>query len=47
MALLPELDRNDESLVVTQALGHWLCVLSFSRRNSCAVHLTLPLDTTV
>jgi hypothetical protein len=47
MALLPELDRNDESLVITQALGHWLCVLSFSRLNSCAAHLTLPSDTTV
>jgi hypothetical protein len=24
---MPELDRNEESIAVTQALGHWLCVL--------------------
>jgi hypothetical protein len=36
MALMPDLDKNEESVVVTQAVGHWLCVscpptsLSFS-----------------
>ena len=26
MSLLPQLDQNEESLVITQAVGHWLCV---------------------
>ena len=27
MSLLPALDQNEESIVVTQAIGHWLYVL--------------------
>jgi hypothetical protein len=26
MSLLPALDHNEESLVITQAVGHWLYV---------------------
>lgn len=29
MALMPDLDRNEEHIVVTQAIGHWLYVPSF------------------
>ncbi len=46
MSLLPALDQNEESIVVTQALGHWLCVLPRSP-SAPASPLNLPPATTV